>query len=488
MHYCLNQKNEFLNNKEKGTIDYIMTIPYWVQDSIFYQIFPDRFANGDRHNDPVNVQPWGSKPTIWNYMGGDLRGIIQKFNYLLDLGINAIYLNPIFHSTSNHGYHIINYYKINPFFGSMKDFKSLLNVAHNNGVRIILDGVFNHCGRGFFAFIDVMENQEHSPYGDWFHISNYPIHAYGKGEAQDYSAWWGFRSLPKFNTANQHTRKYLLDIAGYWIEQGADGWRLDVPNEIDDDSFWAEFRSRVKSINPDAYLVGEIWTPDRRWVGDDHFDGLMNYPLREAIIDFLNSNFLTSSEFAGKIENLMNIYPKENVYAMYLPLGTHDTERLFSKLGDNLDKVKLAFLLQFAFPGAPAVYYGDEVGMQGGKDPSSRAAFPWDDLDNNTELRNWVKSLITIRKQLPVIRRGDYHRILVDDRRHVFAFTRLLGNSSLLVVVNASATRRNVRLQVQDLGWGDGRIVHNLLGKEEYIISEDNLAVSIPAWGGMWIA
>ncbi|MBE0409529.1 MAG: glycoside hydrolase family 13 protein [Anaerolineales bacterium] len=465
-----------------------MTTPYWVQDSIFYQIFPDRFANGDKANDPVNVQPWGVKPTHLHYMGGDLQGITQKFNYLLDLGINAIYLNPIFHSTANHRYHTIDYFRIDPFLGSMNDFKALLNVAHNNNVRVILDGVFNHCGRGFFAFINVLENQEHSPYCDWFHIKNFPINAYGKGEAQDYLAWWGFRSLPKFNTDNQQTRKYLLDVARFWIDQGADGWRLDVPNEIDDDKFWAEFRDTVKSANPDSYLVGEIWTPDRRWVGETHFDGLMNYPFREAIIEFLTSDVLPVSEFANRIENLLNLYPKENVYAMYLPLGTHDTERLFSKMGNNLEKVKLAFLIQFAFPGAPAVYYGDEIGMQGGKDPESRGAFPWDDLESRTELHNWVKVLISLRKQLPVLRRGNYQRIFTDDRRHVFALARMLGDSSVLVAINASSTRRHVRFNVLDLNWGDGRIVRNLLGKEEYIVSEGRLAVSLPPWGGLWVA
>lgn len=465
-----------------------MTIPYWIQDSIFYQIFPDRFANGDKHNDPPNVQPWGSDPTIWHYMGGDLRGIIQKFNYLLDLGINAIYLNPIFHSTANHRYHTIDYYRIDPFLGDMKDFHALLNLAHNNNMHVILDGVFNHCGRGFYAFSDVLENQEHSPYRDWFHIKNLPIHAYGKGEAQDYIAWWGFRSLPKFNTDNPKVRRYILDIARYWIEQGADGWRLDVPNEIDDDSFWSEFRYNVKSINPDAYICGEIWTADTRWVGENHFDGLMNYPLRDAILDFLNGSFLSAREFGDKVEELLNKYPQENVYAMYLPLGSHDTERLFSKLGDNLDKVKLAFLFQFGFPGAPAVYYGDEIGMQGGKDPESRGAFLWDEVDDKSELRNWVKMLITLRKQLQVVRRGDYRRVFADDRRRVYAFARTLGNLSLLVAINASATRRHVRFPVDDLGWSDGRIVNNLLGREEYIVSGDSLAISLPAWGGVWIA
>ncbi|MFU8774056.1 MAG: alpha-amylase family glycosyl hydrolase, partial [Anaerolineales bacterium] len=287
---------------------------------------------------------------------------------------------------------------------------------------------------------------------------------------------------------NQQTRKYLLDVARFWIDQGADGWRLDVPNEIDDDIFWAEFRDTVKSANPDSYLVGEIWTPDRRWVGETHFDGLMNYPFREAIIEFLTSDVLPVSEFANRIENLLNLYPKENVYAMYLPLGTHDTERLFSKMGNNLEKVKLAFLIQFAFPGAPAVYYGDEIGMQGGKDPESRGAFPWDDLESRTELHNWVKVLISLRKQLPVLRRGNYQRIFTDDRRHVFALARMLGDSSVLVAINASSTRRHVRFNVLDLNWGDGRIVRNLLGKEEYIVSEGSLAVSLPPWGGLWVA
>mgnify|MGYP001823123149 CR=1 FL=1 len=261
-----------------------MPVPSWVQDSVFYQIFPDRFYNGDQSNDPPNVHPWESKPTIWNFMGGDLGGIIQKFDYLLDLGVTAIYLNPIFQSASNHRYNISDYFKIDPKLGHLKDFHDLLDLAHANNIKVILDGVFNHCGRGFFAFSDLLENQEFSPYKDWFHVNTFPIDAYGTGKSKDYESWWGFKSLPKFNTNTFAVRRYIMDVAQYWIEQGADGWRLDVPNEINDDEFWAEFRYNVKSINNEAYIFGEIWEADTRWVGDAHFDGLMNYPVRDALL------------------------------------------------------------------------------------------------------------------------------------------------------------------------------------------------------------
>ena len=351
-----------------------MTVPYWVPDAIFYQIFPDRFANGDPSNDPPNVVPWGSPPTIWNFMGGDLRGILQRLDYLLDLGVTAIYLNPIFLSSSNHRYNTYDYYHIDPKLGTMADFRALLDACHANGVRVILDGVFNHCGRGFFAFSDVLENGEHSPYKDWFHIKRFPVRAYGDGEAEDYEAWWGFKSLPEFNTDNPRVRRYIFEVARYWIRQGIDGWRLDVPNEIDDDAFWQEFRAVVKAENPDAYLVGEIWTADPRWT--QHFDGLMNYPLREAILGFLGGA-LDAATFAQRLTELQQLYPRDRAYAMYNPLGSHDTERVRTLLG-NAEKVKAAFALLFAYPGAPAVYYGDEIGLEGSKDPDNRRAFPWE--------------------------------------------------------------------------------------------------------------
>ena len=464
-----------------------MTVPYWVQDAVFYQIFPDRFANGDPQNDPPNVKPWGAEPTIWNFLGGDLRGVIKKFDYLLDLGVNVLYFNPIFQATSNHRYNISDYYQIDPKLGDMHDFRALLEVAHQNGVRVILDGVFNHCGRGFFAFNDVLENHSHSPYIDWFHLNNVPPDAYSPGDADDYEAWWKFKSLPKFNTDNPRVREYIFEVAEYWIKEGADGWRLDVPNEIDDDSFWAEFRTRVKAINKDSYLVGEIWDGDPRWVGEGHFDGLMNYPLRSAVLDLLRDRIQVET-FGKQVEEILGRYPRENTYAMYLPLGSHDTRRLMTKLAGDVEKVKLAFTLQFAFPGAPAVYYGDEIGLEGGKDPDCRRAFPWDREVWNQELRSLIRKLIHLRKRHIELRRGDYQEIFVEPRRGGFAFGRVLGDQAVLVAMNASDLKKNYRIPVDSLGWQDGQILHDLLSTRESIVSGDKLVLTLDPWEGVWMA
>ncbi|HEX7973700.1 MAG TPA: glycoside hydrolase family 13 protein [Anaerolineales bacterium] len=464
-----------------------MSAPYWVQDAIFYQIFPDRFANGDPSNDPPNVQPWGSPPSIWGYQGGDLRGIIEHFDYLLDLGVSAIYLNPIFQSSSTHRYNTTDYFRIDPMLGTLNDFRAILDVAHRNSVRVILDGVFNHTGRGFFAFNDILENQEYSPYRDWFTVQRFPPDAYSPGNSDTYLAWWGHKSLPKFNTQNPVVRRYIYSVARYWIEQGADGWRLDVPNEIDDDDFWAEFRQVVKSVNPDAYLLGEIWNVDPRWVGNSHFDGLMDYPLRDALLRWLYAGTYTASEFAARLEDLLHVYPRDNVFAMYLPLGSHDTERLLTKLEGDLNKVKLAFLTQFSLPGAPAIYYGDEIGLTGGKDPECRGAFTWDPKQWNNELRSWVKSLVSARKRFACLRRGDYRQVLVDNHRNCYAFARTLGDEQILVALNASSLPRHLRIPVGNLGWEDGRILHNRLGHAEYLVSGDTLVVDLPACSGAWV-
>ena len=281
-----------------------------------------------------------------------MRGVIQKLDYLLDLGITAIYFNPIFQSTSNHRYNISDYFKIDYKLGTEKDFQALLDVAHQNDIRIVIDGVFNHCGRGFFAFNDVLENNSHSPYIDWFHLNNVPPDAYSPGDAADYEAWWKFKSLPKFNTDNPKVRKYILDVARYWIRLGADGWRLDVPNEIDDDGFWEEFRDVVKSENSDAYLVGEIWDGDPKWVGSKRFDGLMNYPVRDGLIGLLMET-INAGDFSEKINRQLSQYPRENVFAMYNPLGSHDTVRIKTELRGDQKKLKMAYTFLMAFPGAP---------------------------------------------------------------------------------------------------------------------------------------
>jgi cyclomaltodextrinase len=461
-----------------------MHSPYWVQDAIFYQIFPDRFANGDLLNDPPNVQKWGSTPTSWGFQGGDLRGIIQHIDYLLDLGINALYLNPIFTATSTHRYNTSDYYRIDPKLGTLTDFRVLLDTAHRNNIRIILDGVFNHVGRGFFAFVDVLENGEKSPYKDWFHINKYPLEAYDSGPADNYAGWWNYKSLPKLNTSNKLVRHYILDVARYWIDQGIDGWRLDVPNEIEDDGFWADFRRVVRSGNRDAYLLGEIWDVNPHWTDSDHFDGLINYPVKDALSAYLQGNE-NAVQFDARIDQMFKSYKPETMSAMYVPLDSHDTERFKTLVGGNIEKLKLAFLFQMAFSGAPAVYYGDEIGLEGGKDPDSRRAFPWKEAYWNQELRSWVKTLIALRKRTPSLRRGEYIRVLAMDG--LYAFVRSLGEDKVLVVLNASSRVGIIDIPCSTFGWTDGRVVQNLINHEKASVIAGKLSLRLSPWSGVWI-
>lgn len=461
-----------------------MTTPYWLQDSVIYHIFPDRFANGDRENDPPNLHKWGSPPTTSGFQGGDLRGIIQHFDYLLDLGINALYMNPIFTANSTHRYNTSDYFSIDPKLGTFQDFRALLDVAHRNEVRVVLDGVFNHCGRGFFAFVDVLENGENSAYKDWFHIKHFPLDAYSPGEAQNYTGWWNHKSLPKLNTSNPRVRKYIYDVARYWILQGADGWRLDVPNEIDDDGFWAEFRRLVRDANRDACLIGEIWDVNPRWANNTHFDGLINYPVKEALLALLQGRH-AADEFGKRIQAIINSYPRENLFSMFVPLDSHDTERFLTLLSGSLDKLKLAYLFQMAFPGAPVIYYGDEIGLEGGKDPDNRRAFPWQATSWNHELRNWVKTLISLRKHTPALRRGDFKQLTTVEG--VYSFARLLGKENIFVVLNTTGQEQKITVSGNELGWENGRTVRGLIDGRDYLVTNQKLSLTLPAWQGTWI-
>jgi len=461
-------------------------IPDWVPEAVFYQIFPDRFANGDESNDPANVQPWGSPPTIWGFQGGDLEGILKRLDYLTDLGVNALYLNPIFLASSNHRYNTTDYYRIDPKLGTLEDFRQLLKRAHRGGMRVVLDGVFNHCGRGFFAFNDLLENQEHSPYRDWFHVKSFPLRAYGTGKLESYLGWWDHRELPKFNTANPEVRRYLLGVARHWIDQGADGWRLDVPNEIDDDDFWAEFRQTVKQANPEAYLVGEIWHPDPRWVGPRHFDGLLHYPFRQAVLDYLRGEEADGGNaFSEKVEGLVKIYPKGQAAGHYITMGSHDTPRLRTELGGSMAKVRLALLAQFTHPGTPGIYYGDEIGLEGGKDPGCRGAFPWDKQDWEQELRQHVQRLITLRRQLPQLRRGEIARIALGSPGRAAALAvRLEGASTLAVLLNGARARAAISLPAAELGWQEGQPVQEALSGRQFQVEHGQLALALAGFEG----
>jgi cyclomaltodextrinase len=437
-------KNQKRNPGEQMSI----VTPAWVKDAVFYQVFPDRFAKSSRFGrdgypaKPSNLQEWGAAPTFHGFQGGDLLGVAEKLDYLVDLGINAIYLNPIFASASNHRYHTFDYLTVDPILGGHKAFAYLLQAAHKRNIRLILDGVFNHASRGFFQFNHLMECGSESPYVDWFHVRGWPVNAFAENQHPNYDAWWGMHSLPKFNTATPAVREYLWGVATHWLEQGIDGWRLDVPNEIDDDAFWQEFRRRCKAVNPEAYLVGELWGEAHRWLAGDQFDGQMNYMFSRSAFGFFMGDRIDQSdtvrcgyghiaprngfEFAGDLDRLFNqMYHKEIVQAQMNMLGSHDTPRILSVANYDLAAVRLAFLCQMTVPGTPNIYYGDEIGMAGRRDPDCRRAFPWENKAGwNQDLRSEIKRYIALRHASPALRRGDFsllhvaEDVVVYQRRH----------------------------------------------------------------------
>ena len=378
---------------------------------------------------------WDTLPTRENMFGGNLAGICEKLEYIASLGVNAVYLCPIFKSNSNHRYHTVDYFEIDPVLGTLKDFDKLVKKAHKLGLRVILDGVFNHCSRGFFQFNSLMELGKNSPYVDWFHVHGWPLHAYsGK---PNYDCWWGYPALPKFNTDNPDVRDYLFSVGEYWMKRGIDGWRLDVPNEIDDDSFWQEFRRRIKAINPDAYIVGEIWDEPSRWLQGDQFDGVMNYPLRKAVLAYLfDEKPIALAVFAKR---LREAFPAGRFGVPMNLLGSHDTIRLSSLPCSNLQRVKLALALLFFLPGAPCIYYGDEIGMLGGKDPDNRRSFPWDKFAEmqKAPVFEYLKGLIALRNKERVLRDGSLEIAYRAGRLEII---RTLGKKKMTLVVSTAKT------------------------------------------------
>lgn len=407
--------------------------PAWVRDAVFYQIFPDRFARSGRIEAGVPLEAWNAPPTPYGFKGGDLFGVTQKLDELAELGINALYFCPIFASAANHRYHTYDYFNVDPLLGGNDALKELLEEAHQRNIKVVLDGVFNHASRGFWQFHHVMENGAASPYRDWFHyeptrmagqrgFEPYPSppaqeelnNGAGSYDAIGYAAWWNLPALPKFNTDCKEVRDFLLDVATYWIDFGIDGWRLDVPNEIEDDEFWREFRRRVRSLNPQAYIVGEVWGPAERWLQGDMWDAVMNYQITAACLGFFGGQHLDleetrrpssfkhvdrmkAADFIQEVERVGEMYAAEVVQSQLNLLDSHDMPRFITCCNENEASLRLAWLFLCLLPGAPCVYYGDEVGLTGRQDPDCRKGFPTEKSDWNTELRQWYQRCIQLR-------------------------------------------------------------------------------------------
>ena len=431
--------------------------PRWIKDAVFYQIFPDRFRRSGTVDVGAKIEAWDASPTVHGYKGGDLWGVIDKLDYLADLGINAIWFNPIFQSASNHRYHTHDYSKVDPILGGNEAFDALIEAAHARNIRVILDGVFNHASRGFFQFSDIAEQQEKSGYVDWFRIREFPIDPYDEDTPATYDAWWGLHALPAFNTETEAVREFLWNVGTHWIERGADGWRLDVPNEIQAEGFWDEFRSRVRAVNPEAYITGEIWYEAGQWVGPEGpFDGVMNYQLTNAIIsyaignrinhdaivdnnDYDVSREINAGEFADRIDHLNDIYGPEQRTAILNLLDSHDTGRLMSMADGDPELVVLSVSLLLTLPGAPCLYYGTEVGLEGGPDPDSRRGFPWDATDEMPDLTEAIKGLIALRHKYPALRSPDFERIGPapgPDYGRSYIYARGTGVERIVIAIN----------------------------------------------------
>jgi neopullulanase len=429
--------------------------PDWVKDAVFYQIFPDRFAFNAEVAKPANLQPWGSRPTPHGFQGGDLIGAADKLDYLADLGINAVFFNPVFASAANHRYHTHDYYQVDPLLGGNRALAHFIDQAHRRKIRVVLDGVFNHASRGFLQFNHLMEAGAESPYLDWWHVNGWPINAYETHEEPNYAAWWGKHALPKFNTNNLMVREFLWDVATYWLEKGIDGWRLDVPGEIDDDEFWREFRRRCKAVNPEAYIVGELWDEAERWLGGDQFDGQMNYMFGRAALGFFAGSEMDQSgtvrtgygllpaldgpEFAAAMQHIFGeLYHREIVLAQMNMVGSHDTPRLMTVASNNGGIVRLIFRCLLTVPGAPNIYYGDEIGMVGDSDPDCRRAFPWHRPHSwDVELRAELQRLIGLRQETAALRRGDFSIRYSAD--YSVIFQREFEGQRVVVAFNAGA-------------------------------------------------
>lgn len=378
-------------------------VPDWVKDTVWYQIFPERFAKGDKSNDPKNTKPWNPSdhPGREDYYGGDLQGVLDHLDDLKELGITGIYFCPVFKAGTNHKYDTIDYLQIDPEFGDKDLFAKVVNEAHKRGIKVMLDAVFNHLGDQSMQWQDVVENGEKSRFKDWFHINSYPVEPYrdpSKGKKNPpYDTFAFEKHMPKLNTANPEVQDFLLEIATYWVKYfDIDAWRLDVANEVDH-HFWRRFHDALIDIKPDFYIVGEIWHSARPWLNGDEFTGVMNYPFTLQIEDHFFKHTLSAQELVESLTDQMMLYRDMTNQAMLNMLDSHDTARILTLADDNEDLALQALTFMFMQTGSPCIYYGTEMGMSGGNDPDCRKPMDWS--QKGKEVWQRVHNLVEFRKK-----------------------------------------------------------------------------------------
>jgi cyclomaltodextrinase / maltogenic alpha-amylase / neopullulanase len=456
----------------------IFNAPSWVKDTVWYQIFPERFGNGNPAIDPEGTLEWGNAdPTPTNFFGGDLQGVIDHIDYLKDLGITGIYFTPIFKAHSNHKYDTIDYLEIDPQFGDNETFKRLVEVCHENGIRIMLDAVFNHSGFYFPQFQDVLEKGEQSRYKDWFHTREFPLIT---EPVPNYDTFAFTPFMPKLNTENPEVKEYLLEVGRYWVREfDIDGWRLDVANEVDH-AFWREFRHEVKKIKSDLYILGEIWHDSMPWLRGDQFDAVMNYPFTTNILNLFAKRTISNKEFIENMVNVLHMYPKNVNEVSFNLVGSHDTPRILTECNEDIRRVKLIYTIMLTFVGTPCIYYGDEIGLTGVQDPGCRKCMEWDESKQDRDLFDHISKLIKLRYDHPLLaNEGELTFIPSNYHESCIAYTKSNGTSSFLIIVNNDEKEVNYLLPF-DL---KGKKIRNVWTNEEFAAESDELTISLEGFG-----
>lgn len=367
--------------------------PDWMKNKVIYQIYPSRFASSK----PVQEEIWYQKPIdSQTKLQGDLQGIREKLPYLKSLGVEVIYMTPLFQSISQHKYNTKNYYEIDSSFGSKEDLEALVETAHALGIYVILDGVFHHTGTDFFAFQDLLEKQEHSAYKEWYYVKQFPVSV---KKNCNYKTFNYFSSMPKLRVTNPEVEKYFVDVATYWIKEcDIDGWRLDVGDEVPH-SFWRAFRKAVKKVKPQAAIIGEVWHCAPDFLEGDQWDSVMNYPFYFAVKKYVALEEISTEEFWNQMGFLRGRYQQKQLPLLWNFIDNHDTERFLYSCKEAEEKLKFAVGLQMFLVGCPVIYYGDECGLTGGPDPDCRRGMLWDVARQNQRILQYYKQCIKVRKQ-----------------------------------------------------------------------------------------
>ncbi|HOO74090.1 MAG TPA: glycoside hydrolase family 13 protein [Tepiditoga sp.] len=442
--YGYNGTDEFFEfNFDKPSVNYF-DIPDWSKGIVYYQIFPERFQNGDKSNDPENTNSWYGNYTrdqlLSGYFGGDLQGVIDEIDYLTYLGIDAVYFNPIFEADSTHKYNTTDYMKIDDNFGTAETFQNLTDVFHKNNIKIILDGVFNHTGTDFFAMQENFKKQEKSHYLDWYYIKSFPV----KESVESYKGWFNYASLPQLNNDNPKVKGYIGNVIGKWMSEGIDGWRLDAVDQLSE-KYWSEFiHNNIKSIDENSLIVGEFWRDSTEYFEYPAFDSVMNYLFRDAVLAFAAGG--SAKSFENSTNAYLDKYPPQVLDGLWNILDSHDTDRAVTNLKGDYEKFKKAVAIQMTFKGSPVIYYGDEIGMEGEDDPFCRKPFLWDQSYWNEDLFNFYTDMIALRKEYSSVRTGKYK--VLSSKIGTLIYKRYDEKSEIIVAVNSKSIKTKIGIEL----------------------------------------